>query len=263
MAITPIRFVACIHLAVGSVGLLAGTALCVALFIDTSPESVATFQFVGPAFLMAAVLYLGPAFVGGLGLLVGKSWARIPLAIISVLLVPMLPAGTALGVFGLWALANQKKTCVAEYAAAPATKSSNRQTVVPASPALRDPVVRIKGGKHESAERIAYRQDPNSLATCAHLQPIERAMRAAGLDLRLDSRLVVKALCAIAEAEFLRRCRPGPTVSFKLHADHGRSYEDPPIASLTCDACRSLIYVVHPLEAVATTPRFPGSAGFS
>lgn len=112
---------------------------------------------------------------------------------------------------------------------------------------------------NESVARVAYRQDQSSLATCEHLRPIERAMRMAGLELRLDSRLTVDAPCAIAEKEFVRRCRPGPTVHFRLHADSGRSYEDPPIASLTCHACGSLIYVVHPQAAVGSTPVFPSA----
>ncbi|MDR3376062.1 MAG: hypothetical protein P4L98_20250 [Ancalomicrobiaceae bacterium] len=348
-AVAPVRILAWIHLFLGSVGLLAGSALCLALYQVPSPRSLTALQFVGPFFLMAAILYLVPAFIGGLGLLTGKSWAWVPIIFISVLLLPMIPIGTALGGFGFWALANRRRTAgrireqggepiplqprlfrlgstgktlltmagtgsgfvvvldvgfqlhqqvppvilshsffpatatillalgyvAVRLMAAPTTRALPpiapipptkhqqlslaqkafaderrlRLGIMAADPERRQYAARIEAGEGWSDDRIAYHQDPGRTATCTHLQPIERAMRAAGLDLRLDRDLTVIAPCTINEARLREFYQPGPTVHYGAIPDSGRSYEDPPSAALKCDACKSLIYVIHPLEA--------------
>ena len=50
-----------------------------------------------------AVLGL-PSVIGGWALLTGKSWARPLLLVISVLHLPNVPFGTALGIYTLWVL---------------------------------------------------------------------------------------------------------------------------------------------------------------
>lgn len=47
-----------------------------------------------------------PGFLGGIGLLRGRSWARWVLVVVSVLQLPNVPLGTALGVYSLWVLLN-------------------------------------------------------------------------------------------------------------------------------------------------------------
>jgi hypothetical protein len=57
----------------------------------------------GVIFLIIAILSL-PSLICGIGLLQFKPWARILAIILSVLHLFSVPFGTALGVYGLWAL---------------------------------------------------------------------------------------------------------------------------------------------------------------
>jgi hypothetical protein len=45
-----------------------------------------------------------PSLAGGIGLLQLKSWARILVIVLSALHLFAVPFGTALGIYGLWAL---------------------------------------------------------------------------------------------------------------------------------------------------------------
>ena len=45
-----------------------------------------------------------PGFVGGLGLVYGKRWARGLIMVLSFVMLPALPFGSLLGGFGLWVL---------------------------------------------------------------------------------------------------------------------------------------------------------------
>jgi hypothetical protein len=60
----------------------------------------------------------------------------------------------------------------------------------------------------QSPAQIAYRNDRNATAACIHLQPIEHAMRIAGVDVRLleqsQYQPIVMADCRINEAELQR-----------------------------------------------------------
>jgi hypothetical protein len=58
------------------------------------------------AFLVALVGI--PGIIGGWGLLNYKGWARILMIVVSILHLPSIPVGTALGVYGIWVLFNQE-----------------------------------------------------------------------------------------------------------------------------------------------------------
>jgi hypothetical protein len=57
-------------------------------------------------FILAALILMTsvPSIIAGIGLLHVKPWARILAIIISILQLPSIPFGTALGVYGLWIL---------------------------------------------------------------------------------------------------------------------------------------------------------------
>ena len=80
--------------------------ICAGLARD--PAGGPALQYVGPLFVFIAIPYLIPAFVGGVGLLRGKNWARVVIAVLSFLLLLAIPVGTAIGAFGLWALGTSK-----------------------------------------------------------------------------------------------------------------------------------------------------------
>jgi hypothetical protein len=73
------------------------------------------FQNVAPGALLAIIgvalgavlVVLGiPGVIGGWGLIHYKGWARILVIILSILHLPGIPIGTAIGVYGLWVLFN-------------------------------------------------------------------------------------------------------------------------------------------------------------
>lgn len=64
-----------------------------------------------------------------------------------------------------------------------------------ADPAKRKYIPLVEWGEQWSGEQTAYYEDRNLTATCAHLQPIERAMRLAGIEIRHMAKLVVYVNC--------------------------------------------------------------------
>ena len=87
----------------GGAGLLVGTVLCLGLAAD--PDGGKALSYIAPPFLMIGVVYLAPAFVGGIGLLRGARWAPLVIGALSAFLLLVIPLGTALGAFGFWAMA--------------------------------------------------------------------------------------------------------------------------------------------------------------
>lgn len=61
----------------------------------------------GFVFIVLLLLAL-PSIITGIGLLHYKPWARIVGIILSVLHLPGVPFGTALGIYGLWVLLNRE-----------------------------------------------------------------------------------------------------------------------------------------------------------
>jgi hypothetical protein len=108
--------------------------------------------------------------------------------------------------------------------------------------------------------QAAYLADPNGTATCTHLQPIERAMRAAGVEVRLLEvsayAPVIAARCRIDEDELRRVFQLPPSVYYRE--------ADDPRADIVCGYCvktdrtRADILVLHPRECSGDARWFPG-----
>lgn len=122
-------------------------------------------------------------------------------------------------------------------------------------------VERIQRGERWSDAQIDYAEDPDRVATCAHLQPIEHAMRSAGIDVRLEVGSRVSARCCVDHEALRDRFAPPAFVHYSEPPSHGRSFEDPPAALIACDQCQSIIDVVHGQEAAPATPSFPPPPG--
>ncbi|WKN29733.1 hypothetical protein PZB74_12220 [Porifericola rhodea] len=60
----------------------------------------------GLGFILAAMGAV--SILGGWGLLKHQEWARILIIILSILSLPGVPVGTALGVYGLWVLFSEE-----------------------------------------------------------------------------------------------------------------------------------------------------------
>lgn len=354
-----LRLLAWIYIVLTGAGLLVGTFLCVGFVLSGDKESRA-LEFVGPMFLMAATFYLVPGFAGGIGLLYGKSWARVLLIILSALILLAIPVGTIFGGFALWILlgaeANRVFAGTAQPipAAAPAVApalpwpprynglllcmaavasgfvvllgtgsrltgqpspemipaglyygsivvligvtvlgvrwlASQPPPVMPdldwlnpfhrrrlallrvrseqerlsrlaklaANSGTRKYVALIEHGESWNDAQIAYNEDRDKLATCVHVQPIERAIRASGIQVKSLHGMDVRAKCQIDHVELRRRFALPDTVHYTEGVIDQRSYEDPPSAWIVCVVCRSIIDAVHRHEATPDIPVFP------
>ncbi|MCA8920378.1 MAG: hypothetical protein KDD82_01140 [Planctomycetes bacterium] len=113
---THIKVVAIIHLVLGALGMLG--AIVIGLFVllgagaaaaagGGDPDAAAAAGILG-VFGMVIVVVVGvmalPQLLGGWGLLKGRGWAKILILILSAFSLLSVPIGTALGIYGFWAL---------------------------------------------------------------------------------------------------------------------------------------------------------------
>jgi hypothetical protein len=121
---TAVRVLAWIHTLLGGAGLGVGTWVCLGLAAD--PEGGRALSYIGPFFVFSAAFYFAPAFVGGVGILLGKDCGRWVIIALSFLIVLAIPVGTLLGGFGLWALLRDM--------AAPAVPATAPLRITPRAP---------------------------------------------------------------------------------------------------------------------------------
>ena len=112
-----VKIIGILHIAFGSLVVLAGVIVLIvmggiAAGVGTAAHSSDDYVAVpilggigGIIFIVCLVLGL-PGIIGGIGLLQFKPWARIVVIVLSVLDLFNIPFGTALGIYGLWALLN-------------------------------------------------------------------------------------------------------------------------------------------------------------
>ena len=112
-----VKIIGILHIAFGSLVVLAGVIVLIvmggiAAGVGTAAHSSDDYVAVpilggigGVIFIVCLVLGL-PGIIGGIGLLQFKPWARIVVIVLSVLDLFNIPFGTALGIYGLWALLN-------------------------------------------------------------------------------------------------------------------------------------------------------------
>jgi hypothetical protein len=338
-----IRLLAWTYIIACAASLVIGAFICIGLLLSADNESRISFFWVTPFFLGLSTFFFLPGLIGGLGLLRGKTWGRKTLIVVSFLLLPLFPVGTALGALSLWVLLNRNPTPIAktergrvqgilvamagvaaafivtigagfrltrttappiidslywgsiavlvavivlpvrsptfrtwratsragrEWVAAQrreleeqrrAQEEEHRQRLarLSADPVRRKYVERIERGEAWSDEQIDYAEDPTRLATCPHLQPIERTMRDSAIEVRLEWGTRVIAHCVVDREAFAATFSPPPFVNYLEPRQEGRAHEDPPAALIACDRCVSRIVVVHPDAATPTTPKFP------
>jgi hypothetical protein len=113
--VTHIKVIGVLHIVMGAFGLLIGFALLLLFgglasvvgFSDHTHDSLVAIPILGSIgaflFILIAVLSL-PGIIAGIGLLQFRPWGRMLGIILSVLHLMNVPFGTALGVYGLWAL---------------------------------------------------------------------------------------------------------------------------------------------------------------
>ncbi|MDB5506057.1 MAG: hypothetical protein JWR75_695 [Devosia sp.] len=135
-------------------------------------------------------------------------------------------------------------------------ESRRRINELAADPATRKYAEDIRAGSWWSDEAIAYDRDPTQLVTCAHLQPIEAAMRSAGLVLKPNWRQSVFAHCHIDATRLAAQFDIAAPVDFNGHIEGDRPYE-PESAAIICREHGSWIGVLHEDERKLTAPVFP------
>ncbi|HVJ35442.1 MAG TPA: hypothetical protein VND94_20190 [Terriglobia bacterium] len=103
-----VRLLAWLYIALAGLGLISGVIICTGFARSAEPHADEAFFYASFLFLIAAVLILLPGLIGGIGLLRRQAWARIVILALSVLLIPQVPFGAALGGLGLWVLLSRK-----------------------------------------------------------------------------------------------------------------------------------------------------------
>jgi hypothetical protein len=112
------------------------------------------------------------------------------------------------------------------------------------------------GDSFWTPERVQYDLDPQATATCAHLKPVESAMRAAGVEVRMSGVNSVYAKCLVDGEALARQFVLPEGTGYQELQTFDRGGEDFS-ALVTCESCRSYIWVLHPKLAAAGTPVFP------
>ncbi|HJZ99431.1 MAG TPA: hypothetical protein VKE70_23130, partial [Candidatus Solibacter sp.] len=102
-----------------------------------------------------------------------------------------------------------------------------------------------------------YANQRSMTMTCPHLQPIERAMRAAGISVVPVAPVAVEASCRIHQPSLRRRFTLPDFVSYLEFFMPERSPDDNPGAHLRCSQCGSRIDVDHPALCTLNTAWFP------
>ena len=107
-----VTLVAIINIVFGVMGVLVGLFLLVVIIcgglISGDSEVMTITGIVGTTICGFFLLLSIPELIGGIGLLKRRGWARILVLIIGILDLVNLPIGTAIGIYTIWVLLNEK-----------------------------------------------------------------------------------------------------------------------------------------------------------
>jgi hypothetical protein len=103
-----ITVVAAINIGFGFMGLFIGLIVFIAVtgggILSGDPEAIAITSIVGTGVAAFFLITSLPEIIGGFGLLKKKEWARILILIVACLDLLLIPIGTIIGIYELWAL---------------------------------------------------------------------------------------------------------------------------------------------------------------
>ncbi len=112
-----VKILAILNIVLGGLGVI--SALVVLIFFgglagvastDSNPEAAtgaAALGLIGGIGALIIAVLSVPCLIAGLGLLKFRPWAQTLAIVMSVLNLPGIPFGTALGIYGLWVLLNK------------------------------------------------------------------------------------------------------------------------------------------------------------
>jgi len=112
---THIQIAAALNIAAGALYLIAAAAVFIfmamagTIVISQGEHEAAGIIGIVAVTVACFLTLLGlPSVIGGCALFAGKTWARPLLLVLSILHLPNVPFGTALGIYTLWALLRQE-----------------------------------------------------------------------------------------------------------------------------------------------------------
>ena len=107
-----VRILGILHIVIGALTVLIAIIMFAVLLgagiVSGDEEALGILMVVGTAFLFLMFLVAIPGIIGGIGLLNYRPWARILILIVGIIKLLDFPVGTALGVYTLWVLLNEK-----------------------------------------------------------------------------------------------------------------------------------------------------------
>ena len=163
----------------------------------------------------------------------------------------------------------QLQEATAREVAAMRERKKQRIAELRADPARRQYGALVEANQEWSDLQIKYNEDATRTATCGHLQPVERAMRLAGIVPKLQVASwrenckplpKINADCCINELELRRQFSLADSVRYVEGYMPERAEHDNPWAELRCTACDSVIELVHSAHPNPITARFPKQA---
>jgi hypothetical protein len=110
-----VKIIGILHVVLGGMGVLAAVAFLalfngIASIVGTQAQpsdaavAVPVLGGIGGILFVVCLVFSLPSLVGGIALLNMASWSRVFMLVVSVLYLIHLPIGTALGIYGIWAL---------------------------------------------------------------------------------------------------------------------------------------------------------------
>ncbi|HWS27015.1 MAG TPA: hypothetical protein VN259_10655 [Xanthomonadales bacterium] len=271
-------------IAFGGIGLVCGLALFLLAVQSSDRSDSGAGHVIGGIFWLASIFLLIPALLIGVGLRYGGQWLRHnPFKGKSALLLMVAGVGAGFVVvirLGFWMHDQQAPRELSDGLVAgaaallvylliaaiwqfwPRKPVARPGIVLPPAAATTAPIGKTPFETANPSPRprpLPPRPpvDPRTLASCAHLAPIEQAMRAEGIEMRVSRRLYVSANCRISQPELLDEFGADIAAIYDERHEIDRSYLDPKTAFFHCQPCRSTLMVVHPDEAGERTPWFP------
>lgn len=98
----PIAVLAWLYIGLAMAGLIAGGSFCLQVWQTSGWLGDTLLAFAIPIFTFLSMVVFLPALVGGIGLLRGKTWARIVIFLLSIVMIFVFPIGTILGDLASW-----------------------------------------------------------------------------------------------------------------------------------------------------------------
>ena len=188
----------------GGGGIAIGLAGIALFWGDGDPRLKIPVLYVLPVFILAVVGLLGPALLGGIGLLRGRVWGRPVVTVTAILMLLLVPVGTVAGIAALIVLHGHR---------------------------LR------RKGRHGQAAPAPAPEPAGGPLTCAHLAPVAQASIASGIAVTRRSARLAEIHCTAYPPSLQRLMPAGSPVVFEEWPAPERSTLDPPRLVMRCTAC--------------------------